>query len=87
MKGRSSYQVSINVLRAIGEGLTSREIKSREGFSRYTYQFVINRLIKSNLVEDHGDGIVLLKKGLNVLSFVDENGMKETEKAVQIAVK
>jgi len=87
MKGRSSYQVSINVLRAIGEGLTSSEIKSREGFSRYTYQFVINRLIKSNLVEDHGDGLVLLKKGLNVLSFVDENGMKEAEKAVQIPVK
>lgn len=62
MKGRSSYQQSINVLRAIGDGLTPSEIKSREGLSRYSYQFVVNRLINTELVDYQGDCLILLKK-------------------------
>ena len=87
MKGRSSYQQSVNVLRAIGDGLTPSEIKSREGLSRYSYRYVINRLINAGLVEDRGDSLVLLKKGLNVLSFDGEKGRTTAEKAIQIAVK
>ena len=87
MKGRSSYQLSINVLRAIGDGLTPSEIKSREGLSRYSYRFVVNRLIKAELIEDRGDSLVLLKKGLNVLSFDGEKDRPEVEIAAQIAAK
>lgn len=37
MKDRSSYQQSINVLKAISDGLGESEIKSGEGLSRYSY--------------------------------------------------
>ena len=86
MKGRSSYQQSVNVLRAIRNGLTPSEIKSREGLSRYSYQFIVNRLINFGLVDYQGDCLVLLKKGLNVMSF-GENEKIKIEKAALIASK
>ena len=85
MKGRSSYQQSINVLRAIDEGLTPSEIKSREGLSRYSFQFVVNRLINTRLIEYQGDRLVVLNKGLRVLSFDGEKDWTEIGSATQIA--
>ncbi len=87
MKGRSSYQLSVKVLRAVGDGLTPGEIKSREGLSRYSYRYVLNRLINAGLVEDRGDSLVLLNKGLNVLSFEGEKNVPEIENISQISVK
>lgn len=84
VKGSSSYQRSIKVRRAIGDVLTPSEIKSREGLSRYSYRYVVNRLINSRLVEEQGDNLVPLKKGLNVLSFGDKD-RAEAEKAIQVA--
>lgn len=84
MKDRSSYQQSINVLKAISDGLGESEIKSGEGISRYSYQYVVNRLINAGLVEYKGDGMVLLRKGFNVLRFDGEKDGPEIEKAVQV---
>ena len=59
MKDRSSYQQSTSVLRSIDDGLTPSEIKSVEGLNRYSYQFVVNRLINTELVDYQGDCLVL----------------------------
>ncbi len=85
MKGRSSYRQSISVLRAIGDGLTPSEIKLREGLSRYSYQFVVNRLINTELVYYQGNRLVLVKKELNVMIFDGEKEWIKIEKAPQIA--
>ncbi len=67
--------------------MTPSEIKSREGLSRYSYRFVVNRLIKAELIEDRGDSLLLLKKGLNVPSFDRGKDRKEVKIVVQIAAK
>ena len=67
--------------------MTPSEIKSREGLSSYSYRFVVNRLIKADLIEDRGGSLVLLKKGLNVPSFDREKDRIVVEIAVQIAAK
>jgi hypothetical protein len=53
-KGRSSYQQSITVLRAISDGLSKSEIKTGEGLSRHSYRYVINRLINAGLCRVQG---------------------------------
>lgn len=53
----------------------------------YSYRFVVNRLIKADLIEDRGGSLVLLKKGLNVPSFDREKDRIVVEIAVQIAAK
>ena len=48
---------------------------------------MVNRLINTGLIEDRGEKLVLLKKGLNVLSFYGEKDRSEAEIAAKIAVK
>ena len=85
MKGRSSCRQSISVLRAIGDGLTPSEIKLREGLSRYSHQFVVNRLINTELVDYQGNCLGLVKKELNIMSFDGEKEWIKIEKVAQIA--
>ncbi len=54
--------------------MTPSEIKSREGLSRYSYQFVVNWLINTEFDDYQGDCLVLLKKELNNMSFGRKNG-------------
>lgn len=73
MTGRSSYKQTVDVLLAISEGKTPQEIKSSLILSRYSYEYVINRLRNYQLIEDIGETLVVSKKGLNVVSFLREN--------------
>ena len=67
---RSSYQQTIRVLRAISEGMDPAEIKSKIKLSRYSYDYVVNRLLMNNMLEYRGESLVLTNKGYNVLTLV-----------------
>ncbi len=71
--GRSSYKQTVDVLIALSEGKTSNEIKSIVPLSRYSYDYILNRLVSHELVEAHGDVLVVTRKGMNVVSFLNEN--------------
>jgi len=70
---RSSYQQTIKVLRAISEGMDPSEIKSKIKLSRYSYDYVVNRLLTNNMLEYRGEALVLTNKGYNVLNFGNES--------------
>ena len=72
MTGRSSYKQTVDVLLAISEGKTPREIKSSVILSRYSYEYIINRLRSFQLLEE-GDALLVSRKGENVVSFLREN--------------
>ena len=73
MTGRSSYKQTVDVLLAIHEGKTSREIKSSIQLSRYSYAYIINRLKKYQLLDCHGELLDVSRKGMNVVNFLREN--------------
>ena len=66
---RSNYQLTLEVLREIAEGLDENEIKSKLFLSRYSYNYTFNRLLANDLVECSEDELALTRKGLNVLKF------------------
>ncbi len=76
---RSSYQQTIQVLRAISEGMDPSEIKSKIQLSRYSYEYVVNRLLANAMLEHRGEDLVLTNKGYNVLNFVKENARIDAE--------
>jgi predicted transcriptional regulator len=71
--GRSSYKQTIDVLLAISEGKTSNEIKSSVKLSRYSFDYILNRLVNHELVESQGEVLVVTRKGLKVVIFLYEN--------------
>jgi len=71
--GRSSYKQTVDVLLAINDGKTSQEIKSSIQLSRYSYDYIINRLKNHQLLEDQGEVLVVSRKGMNVVNFLSEN--------------
>lgn len=79
---RLSYQRTIKVLRALSEGMSANEIKSRLQLSRYSYEYVINRLVENMLIEYIGDDILMTNKGYNVLNFVKENARITAENRI-----
>ena len=85
MTGRSSYKQTIDVLLAINEGKTSSEIKSSIQLSRYSYDYILNRLRNYQLLEDHGDALVISKKGANVINFLMENKKVSQDRSVYFA--
>ena len=70
---RSSYQQTIKVLRAISEGMSPSDIKSRIQLSRYSYEYIVNRLLSNAMLEHIGEDLVLTNNSYNVLNFVKEN--------------
>jgi len=76
---RSSYQQTIKVLRAISEGMSPSDIKSRIQLSRYSYEHIVNRLLSNAMLEHIGEDLVLTNKGYNVLNFVKENARIDAE--------
>ena len=76
---RSSYQQTIKVLRAISEGMSPGDIKSRIQLSRYSYEYIVNRLLSNAMLELIGEDLVLTNKGYNVLNFVKENARIDAE--------
>ena len=85
MTGRSSYKQTIDVLLAISEGKSPREIKTSIMLSRYSYDYIINRLRNHHLLEDHGEVLVVSKKGFNVVNFLKENEKLPLDNAVVYA--
>ena len=73
MTGRSSYKQTVDVLLAINEGKTDHEIKSSIQLSRYSYDYIINRLRNFQLLEEEGEFLVVSRKGANVVKFLKEN--------------
>lgn len=73
MTGRSSYKQTVDVLLAISDGKSPREIKSDVQLSRYSYDYIINRLRNYQLLEDTGEVLVVSRKGSNVVNFLKEN--------------
>ena len=86
MTGRSSYKQTVDVLLAISEGKTPREIKSRVILSRYSYEYIVNRLRSYQLLEE-GDGLVISRKGRNVVNFLKENQKVPLDSVVYYAPK
>ena len=76
---RSSYQQTIKVLRAISEGMSPSDIKSRIQLSRYSYEYIVNRLLSNAMLEHIAEDLVLTNKGYNVLNFVKENARIDAE--------
>ena len=76
---RSSYQQTIKVLRAISEGMSPSDIKSRIQLSRYSYEYIVNRLLSNAMLEHIGEDLVLTNKSYNVLNFVKENARIDVE--------
>lgn len=76
---RSSYQQTLKVLRAISEGMSPSDIKSRILLSRYSYEYIVNRLLSNAMLEHIGEDLVLTNKGYNVLNFVKENARIDAE--------
>lgn len=73
MTGRSSYKQTVDVLLAISEGKSPPEIKTSIQLSRYSYDYIINRLRNYQLLEDTGDVLLVSRKGANVVNFLKEN--------------
>ncbi len=73
MTGRSSYKRTIDVLLAISEGKSPQEIKTGIQLSRYSFEYIINRLRNYHLLEDHGETLTVSRKGVNVVNFLKEN--------------
>lgn len=65
--------MTVDVLLAISEGKSVKEIKSSIQLSRYSYDYIINRLLTHQLLEDHGEVLSLSNKGVNVINFLKEN--------------
>ena len=86
MTGRSSYKKTVDVLLAISEGKTPREIKSSVILSRYSYEYIVNRLRSYQLLEE-GDALVISRKGENVVNFLKENQKVPLESVVYFAPK
>ena len=76
---RSSYQQTIKVLRAISKGMSPSDIKSRILLSRYSYEYIVNRLLSNAMLEHIGEDLVLTNNGYNVLTFVKENARIDAE--------
>ena len=55
------------------------DIKSRIQLSRYSYEYIVNRLLSNAMLELIGEDLVLTNKGYNVLNFVKENARIEAE--------
>jgi predicted transcriptional regulator len=60
-------------LLAISEGKSIPEIKSSIQLSRYSYDYIINRLRNHQLLKDQGEVLILSSKGVNVVTFLKEN--------------
>ena len=73
MTGRSSYKQTVEVLLAISEGKTPSEIKSSIVLSRYSFEYIVNRLKNFQLLEDHEKALQVSRKGMNVVKFLKEN--------------
>ena len=58
---------------AIHEGKTSREIRSSIPLSRYSYDYASNRLRNYQLLDGHGEVLIISRKGMNVVNFLKEN--------------
>ena len=71
--GRSSYKQTVEVLLAISEGRSPQEIKTGIQLSRYSYDYIINRLRNYQLLEDHVETLTVSRKGANVVNFLKEN--------------
>ena len=85
MTGRSSYKQTVDVLMAISDGLSPREIKTNVQLSRYSYDYIINRLRNYQLLEDTGEVLVVSRKGENVVAFLKENNRISMESVVVYA--
>ena len=73
MTGRSSYKQTVDVLLAISDGKTSQEIKSSVMLSRYSYEYIVNRLRNYQLLEENSGVLMVSRKGMNVVNFLKEN--------------
>ncbi len=73
MTGRSSYKQTVDVLIAIDEGKSPGEVKKSIQLSRYSYDYIVNRLLNYELVEDRGETLIVSRKGANVINFLKEN--------------
>ncbi|MCW4050069.1 MAG: hypothetical protein NWE89_10085 [Candidatus Bathyarchaeota archaeon] len=66
---RSSYQQCIEVLQAIKVGMTPKEVKKILRLSRYSYKYIMNRLLRNQLVELTENGYELTNKGTNIINY------------------
>jgi hypothetical protein len=67
------------VLRAISEGMSPSNIKSGIHLSRYSYEYIVNRLLSNAILEHIGEDLVLTNKCYNILNFVKENARIDAE--------
>ena len=70
---RSSFQSILAVMREIAEGHNQKEIKSKLFLSRYSNNYIINRLFSNDLIEYSERMLVVSGKGRNVLNFEKEH--------------
>ena len=47
--------------------------------SRYSHEYIVNRLLTNAMLEHIGDALVLTNKGYNVLNFVKEYARIDAE--------
>lgn len=71
---RINYRICLRFLACVGEGMGPNGIKERMGFSRYSYDYVLSRLVRLGLVALAGGAPRLTERGANVLRYrVDES--------------
>lgn len=85
MTGRSSYKKTVDVLIAISEGKTANEIKSSVQLSRYSYDYIVNKLLNHQLLESQGEVLIVSRKGVNVVNFLNENKKIPEDRVISYA--
>jgi Mn-dependent DtxR family transcriptional regulator len=75
---RINYRMCVRLLACVGEGMDPNTIKQVMGLSRYSYDYVLGRLVKLGLVVLEGRSPRLTDRGANVLRYrVDESARRD----------